>query len=163
MIPTPNCKRCSLGCKVISSDGVLPADILAIVDAPNRTNDVFSRPLVGPDLRTFGMLLEEACGIADKPNLTTHITGLIMCRAQTAGEDRPPKPQEILACYENILTIATECKPKLILLIGNDAHEFYHKEFEEAVFIQPMWFLKKYPGHWINAVSTLAEGMKKFL
>ena len=164
MIPTPNCNQCSLALtrkNIVSSFGPLPAEVLLVTDSPNRTDEMFNRPLAGPDAKLFREMLTEASGIVRRTIPTLHIVSITLCRPHESNFDRPPKTSEILNCMENILHIKDSCSPKLIVLMGDAAKNYYLKEFEDPICLQPCWFIRKHPGYWINAVSSLAEGLRK--
>lgn len=164
MIPTQDCQACKLASsrqRIVSSFGPLPADVLLVTDAPNRTDELFGRPLAGPDAKVFRDLLRESSAIAGKEDPSLHIVSLVMCRAHKDNVDRPALKAEVLNCMTNIIAVKEACEPKLIVLMGDPAKTYFASEFEDPVCIQPCWLIRKHPGLWINAVSTLAEGLRK--
>ncbi len=166
MIPLKDCKNCGL-CntrkRIISSSGPIPADVLFIVDAINGTDELLNRPHSGPDRGVLNNILEEAGAIAGTGELAVHIVPVTLCRAHTEGVDRPASRSEVLNCMQNVMHIATACAPKLVILMGDAAKTYYGNEFEEAVSVSPSWFLRKHPTFWINAVSSIADGLRKCL
>lgn len=164
MIPIPGCDRCKLAQgrkRIISSFGPTPAQVLLVTDTPNKTDEMFGRPLAGPDAKVFRDLLREASAILGKGEPTLHIVSLILCRAHTNNVDRPAQKAEILNCMENIITIKEAVQPSLVVLMGDYAKMYYGNEFEDPVTIQPCWLIRKHPGLWINAVTILAEGLRR--
>lgn len=164
MIPEPNCKRCVLSSsrqRIISSYGPVPAKILVVTDPPNRTDELFNRPLAGPDGKVFTEMLKEAASIANRVVPSVHYISVTMCRPCENNLDRQAQKSEILKCMENVISVKNLCSPKLIVLMGEVSKNYYANEFEDPVFMLPCWFLRKNPSYWINAVSSLAEGILK--
>lgn len=164
MIPTPSCDRCQLSKgrkRIVSSWGPIPADVLLVTDAPNRVDEMFGRPLAGPDGKVFNDLLRESSAILGRKEPTLHIVSLILCRSHTNNVERPATKSEILNCMENIITIKEAVEPKLVVLMGEPAKTYFGSEFEDPVTIQPCWLIRKHPGLWINAITILSEGLRR--
>lgn len=166
MIPTLNCTACPL-CKtrkrIVGSVGMLPAEVLIFVDPINSTDELLGRAHSGPDRGVLENVIDEAAEIAGVGKPTIHVVPITLCRSHTDGVDRAATRPEILKCMHNVMKIYEACSPKLVILCGDAATTYYGNEFEESISLKPSWFIRKYPAYWINAVSTVAEGLRRCL
>lgn len=88
------CTRCKLskGRKtIVFGDGVIPADLMFVGEAPGENEDLEGLPFVGP----AGQLLTKMIGAMGLSRKDVYITNVVKCRPPM---NRNPEADEILEC-----------------------------------------------------------------
>ncbi len=121
------CKLCQLSetrCNTVSGEGVFPADIMLVGEAPGAEEDKQGRPFVGRSGRLLTMLLSEV-GISREENL--FITNTVKCRPP---ENRNPSVNESRACKCYLERQIKQCSPRVIITVGNCALKYFVEKNE---------------------------------
>ena len=167
-----NCTRCRLHRfrrSVVPGRGRMPAPVLAIGEAPGKTEDLWGEAFVG----VSGLLLDQMVADAVKearlravPRL--HITNTVWCRPcdKPFGENRQPEPDEVLACMPHVTETIRLCRARLVVLLGDVAHRYYGAEFPDAVHLLHPSALLRGGGavspYYTLTVRALAAGLRRF-
>lgn len=164
-----SCEACTLSTvrrQVVLGRGTIPAAVLVIGEAPGRSEDMLGQAFIGEAGRLLDQLLDEAGIDLD----TVYRTNTVLCRPSDkfGGDNREPKPEEVLACMNNVLLIVSVVNPMWIILVGDTAKRNYHKHFPGAVHItHPAALLRTggraSPGYIMNlrALQLLSERIKQ--
>jgi uracil-DNA glycosylase family 4 len=130
-----NCNSCSLSKtrhQIVKGRGDIPARVLFVGQGPGISEDMLGQAFIGP----AGALLQR---MVDASGITGpfYFTNIVLCRPCDAkGEhDREPKPEEILACRENVLAIARETGAERVVLVGDLAYRYFSKAFPDCLKI----------------------------
>jgi uracil-DNA glycosylase len=112
------CKRCSLSERrkqIVIGRGAIPAEVLFIGEAPGRTEDILGEPFVGQAGRLLSILLQEI-----PTKFSYYITNTVLCRPceMKGGDNRQPKPDEIIKCRSNVEFIIRLVHPRLTVFLG---------------------------------------------
>lgn len=130
------CKACQLADvrrQVVIGRGRIPASILAMGEAPGRSEDMLGKAFIGEAGRLLDILfIDVGIDIED-----VYRTNIVLCHPSDkfAGNNREPAPDEIIACMGNVLTIIDAIKPQWIILVGDYAFRYYSKTFPGAFHI----------------------------
>lgn len=99
---------------VVPGDGPIPCDVMIIGEAPGRDEDAAGRPFIGK----AGQRLDEALEAAGLARSDCYVTNVVKRRPPN---NRKPRPEEIDACWYDLLGEIARVEPKFILLLGNTA------------------------------------------
>lgn len=111
------CMECRLGetrNRIVIGGGNPKADYLFVGEAPGKNEDETGKPFAG----AAGKLLDEMLERAGLTRDEIYITSVCKCRPP---KNRNPKPDEIAACYPNLLKQIEVIKPKCIFTLGSFA------------------------------------------
>ena len=113
------CKKCGLSktrTNVVFGAGSDKAKLLFVGEAPGADEDIQGLPFVG---KAGGLLTKiiEAMGLKRKD---VYIANILKCRPPN---NRPPAPDEILACRDNLRRQIGMIKPKVICTLGKFASQ----------------------------------------
>lgn len=111
------CRRCRLGWirrNAVPGEGYTKARIMFVGEAPGREEDLTGRPFVG----AAGHFLDELLSSIDLRRSDVFITNLLKCRPP---RNRPPRVDEIEACYPFLPRQISVIKPRIICTLGNFA------------------------------------------
>ena len=142
------CRKCGLHRfrrKIVLGEGVMPADVLIVGEAPGKSEDLLGRPFVGPS----GKILREALRRAQeraKADVNYYITNTVSCRPtdRKRGENRAPTDAEQMACWPRLRKTERLVKPKYIVLLGREAERACKPHWPEAVTMQhPAYILRR--------------------
>lgn len=149
-----NCKLCPL-CehrnKVVLSRGELPCDVLFVGESPGQSEDILGAPFMGPAGRLLDDIIDGALRMASlniEPRLA--FTNLLACIPKTEGEDgsiaktkKLPK-ESVAACRPRLVEITNMARPKLIVLVGDDAfkHAYIPSGTKTAAIVHPSFILR---------------------
>ncbi len=145
------CRRCGLWAirrNVVYGSGQLPADILFVGEAPGKEEDLLGEPFVGPSGRLLRRAISDALRMAGKDPEnppTIYITNIVACRPSDSrgGPNRAPIIEESNACSPRLAEIASECKPRLVVLLGKVAQRECHQMFPRALaLVHPAFLLR---------------------
>lgn len=157
-----DCDRCSL-CEhrhnvvlargMSTSDGksklYLPSEILIIGEAPGPSEDLRSKPFIGPAGKILDKMLDQALrnayssfayeGSGEYPKIA--FTNLVACIPK--GEDNakftePPK-EAILACASRLVEFIDLCKPKLIFRVGKLSMKWLHLGMDSSKWVKQIY------------------------
>lgn len=112
------CKECSLyktRKRIVLGEGNLSAEILFLGEAPGQEEDLEGRPFVG----RAGKLLTQIIEAVGYKREEVYITNVLKCRPPF---NRPPKPEEIDACFGFLKKQIEAVKPKVICALGRFAN-----------------------------------------
>jgi DNA polymerase len=118
------CQRCRLSAgrkNVVVGDGPISARIMVIGEAPGRNEDKQGKPFVG----SAGKILTEALEKSGLYRPNVYITNIVKCRPP---ENRPPKPDEVIACSAYLKKQIDVISPETIILLGRTAAESFLNE-----------------------------------
>lgn len=116
-----DCVRCPLHegrQNVVIYRGSIEAPLMIIGEGPGAEEDRQGRPFVGRS----GKLLDSALDALDIPESAYHIANIVKCRPPG---NRKPSFQEALACRPLLQKQFTFVKPRVILLMGATAYEYF--------------------------------------
>jgi len=109
------CKRCGL-CSgrnnVVFGEGDAAAALMFIGEAPGEEEDKQGRPFVG----RAGQKLNEMIAAMGLRREDVYIANIAKCRPPN---NRPPMPEEALACREHLIRQIAIIHPKAIVTLGN--------------------------------------------
>lgn len=111
------CRRCGLchsRSQVVFGDGPLNAGLFVVGEAPGFNEDREGRPFQGAS----GMLLDRLLASIGLDRRDTYLTTLVKCRPP-GNPPRGPKPAEINACREYLMTQLAAVDPKVVLALGD--------------------------------------------
>ncbi|MCX5680017.1 MAG: uracil-DNA glycosylase [Candidatus Omnitrophica bacterium] len=113
------CKKCGLSKtrkNVVFGAGSDKAKLIFVGEAPGEDEDIQGLPFVG---RAGGLLTKiiEAMGLKRKD---VYIANILKCRPPN---NRPPAPDEILACRDNLRKQIDMIRPKVICTLGKFASQ----------------------------------------
>lgn len=118
-----DCRKCPLHVgrnKAVPGEGNINAKLMFIGEAPGGEEDVQGRPFVGRAGKLLRMILMDlGFKIED-----VYITNVVKCRPP---ENRRPNPLEIEACKPYLEKQLRIIDPKIIVLLGNTARDFFFK------------------------------------
>lgn len=169
-----NCNKCAISEKrkrIVTGRGSLPADILFMNEAPNKSEDAGAAMLLGPSGALLETLIRIAAGnLRFKLMPTYYIVSTVLCRPYVLdknddafGATREPTTAEIFNCTPNILKIIAQVKPKVTVFIGDVSYDNYHRELVEHVRILSPVFLLKHGGktspHYLSTVRKMEDAL----
>jgi uracil-DNA glycosylase len=115
------CLACDLANRrnnVVFGEGNPHSPLVLVGEGPGDNEDKLGRPFVG----RAGKLLDQALGDAGLDRTQVYITNTVKCRAAdwSTGKpvNRPPTPEEALACRQWLIPQLGIIKPKVILCVG---------------------------------------------
>jgi len=161
-IELTRCGKCVLADtrrNLLVGTGDTPADILVIGECPDKGEDLIGRGLIGETGKLMSRMWDDA-GLSRYRSYHTFVT---MCRPtdKKGGDSRDPRPEEILMCMGNVMTLVDLLKPRAYVLIGDEAKKYYRKSFPSAVCILSPVFLNKTGGtkssHYLRTIHALEE------
>lgn len=164
------CKRCGLHrsrFRVVVGEGSLPAKLLFIGEAPGKNEDLMGRPFIGPSGKLLRSAIEFAtkrAGLDETPSM--FISNVVACRPtdEKFGPNRPPKSDEVWACWRRLTKVFEVCKPERVVLLGKSAQEHCAELAPEALKLpHPAWILRmgsKESPEYRRFTRHLAEMMK---
>lgn len=168
-----DCQRCEYSehrKKVVHLRGTLPAPFLFVGEGPGNSEDVLGQPFRGPAGRLLDDIIEN--GIPGIPFCMTNIVGCIP-KENDLTKARSPSPEAIAACKSRLKEIVWMCRPRVIVLVGQDAKkaicgqaDFYNDGEEglpwlsEGEFIQ---FVEIPHPSWILRIQVIRQGMERQL
>jgi len=113
------CKKCGLSetrKNVVFGDGSDKAKLVFVGEAPGEDEDIQGLPFVGRAGQLLTKII-EAMGLRRKD---VYIANILKCRPP---DNRPPAPDEILACRDNLRRQIGIIKPKVICTLGKFASQ----------------------------------------
>ncbi len=108
------CRLCETRTHVVFGEGSLRPRLMVIGEAPGADEDATGRPFVGK----AGQLLTRMLAAIGLGRDDVYIANVLKCRPP---ENRPPAPDEILACRPYLREQIERLRPDLLLLLGNHA------------------------------------------
>lgn len=152
LLEVSRCKLCAnLGQDHVPSDGNPYADLMIIGQSPGEQEVLDGKPFTGPAGSLVTYMLDE-CGLSREE---VYIANVLKCRPPG---NRPAQQEEMTMCWQTWLHAEIMMvKPKLILLLGKDAHQavlprdlkFGHlvrnksKRFHYLTSYHPAYFLRQ--------------------
>lgn len=165
------CTECpALGKHHVPAYGNPRSPLMVIGQSPGRTEVKEREPFVGRSGQLLEFMLLE-CGLAKED---VYITNVLKCHP---SNNRKAYPAEMENCKKNWLDIEIRAvKPKLILLLGRDAHtavigddtpfEHLQKIVRDGVVhltsYHPAWFIRKGKG-WDKFVQDVGGRVTELL
>jgi len=111
------CVKCGL-CKgrtqTVFGDGDPDAKLMFIGEGPGENEDLQGKPFVG----RAGQKLEEMIKAMGLSRATVFIANIVKCRPP---ENRPPQPNEVLACWDYLKRQIETIQPRVIVTLGGPA------------------------------------------
>ena len=111
------CNRCGLrsGCRqTVFGEGDPDARIVFVGEGPGEEEDRQGRPFVG----RAGELLNKMIGAMGVRRQDVYICNVVKCRPPG---NRPPTPEEAIACRSHLVRQLQIIRPKVIVTLGNPA------------------------------------------
>ncbi len=108
------CNRCELSAtrkNPVFGDGNINADIMFVGEAPGKDEDLQGKPFVGRAGKLFNEILNNI-GLNRK---NVYIANCLKCRPPN---NRDPKPEELINCFEYLKQQIKIIKPKIIGTLG---------------------------------------------
>lgn len=113
------CEKCGLAKtrkNVVFGDGSPLAKLMFVGEAPGEDEDIQGLPFVGRAGQLLTKII-EAMGLKRKD---VYIANILKCRPPN---NRPPEPDEILACRDNLRRQISIIRPKVICTLGKFASQ----------------------------------------
>lgn len=113
------CDKCGLSKtrkNVVFGSGSSKAKLMFVGEAPGRDEDMQGLPFVGRAGKLLTKII-EAMGLARED---VYIANILKCRPP---DNRPPLPEEISACRDNLKRQVEIIKPKVICTLGKFASQ----------------------------------------
>ena len=111
------CRRCGLcqsRTQVVFGDGPLNAELFIVGETPGFNEDREGKPFQGAS----GMFLDRLLSSIGLDRSGVYLTTLVKCR--TPGTPpRSPKPAEVNACREYLMSQIAAVDPKVVVALGN--------------------------------------------
>lgn len=138
------CKKCYLGyhrTNTVIGEGKIPSDLMLIGEGPGDQEDKAGRPFVG----RAGELLNHALAQIGLGRTEIWITNIVKCRAfeevNYKKVNRPPKIEEINACFSFLEREIAGVNPKVIVALGSpSASSLLGKNFKTITQDRGKWF-----------------------
>ncbi len=173
-IKLSTCECCALHKtrrQVVIGKGSVPADVLFLGEAPGKTEDLFGYPFVGPSGRLLDDMLLDSVELirrerhADWKMPSYFIANTVMCHPtdEKYGENRAPKPEEVVSCADNLQRVVRLVKPRLVLFLGRVAEKYYKKEFPHNAYIRHPSFLLRQGGRGCDAYGPAVRDLSEAL
>jgi len=122
-----SCKKCELSnyrINAVFGEGNTKAKVMFIGEGPGYDEDRQGRPFVGK----AGQLLTKIIESIGLKRSEVYITNVVKCHPminpktpEARGNDRPPKQEEISACFGYLEKQIQIIKPNFIITLGNSA------------------------------------------
>lgn len=111
------CHKCvTLGRRHVPSCGDPSSDVMIVGQSPGKVEVEMGRPFIGPSGEVLEFLLDEA-GLSRED---VYMTNVLKCNPPN---NRFAHPVERLNCYKEwLLPELMAVNPKIVLLLGKDAH-----------------------------------------
>lgn len=113
-----NCAACGLAgdrTNLVFGEGNPDAEIVFVGEAPGFEEDKSGRPFVGRAGQLLTDIITKGMGI---PREQVYICNVLKCRPP---QNRPPQPQEIVACSPALFQQLRIIQPKVIIALGSPA------------------------------------------
>ncbi|MBT9174793.1 MAG: hypothetical protein DDT22_00454 [candidate division WS2 bacterium] len=138
------CKKCSLGyyrTNTVIGEGKMPSDLVFIGEGPGDQEDREGRPFVG----RAGELLNHSLTQVGLARNEVWITNIVKCRAFEQVDykkvNRPPRTEEIQACFGFLEKEIEAVSPKVIVALGSpSASSLLGKNFKTITQDRGKWF-----------------------
>jgi DNA polymerase len=98
----------------VPGEGAFDASLMLVGEAPGRNEDLLGRPFVG----AAGAFLNELLASIGVDRNKVFITNIVKCRPPM---NRPPRVDEVKACYPYLERQITLINPTLVCVMGNNA------------------------------------------
>ncbi len=156
-----NCVRCGLHQHrrhVVIGEGDVPADLLLIGEGPGRSEDLLSRPFVGPSGQLLRRALRDAAHLGETRVPSHYITNVVACRPCSGRSlgNRPPTREECGACAPRLQIIFQEVQPRCVVLLGQVARRECGRMFPRALKLV-------HPAYLLRTGGTASEGYLPFI
>jgi DNA polymerase len=117
--PCTKCGLCQTRTQTVFGVGDQQAKWLFVGEGPGRNEDAQGLPFVGP----AGKLLDNMMGAMGlKRGVNTYIANIVKCRPTDANRrDRPPAPEEAIACMPYLQRQIELIDPTVIIALGKTA------------------------------------------
>lgn len=115
------CRLCKTATNSVPGEGNPNSELVFIGEAPGETEDLTGRPFVG----RAGRLLETLLSKIDYKREDVWIGNIIKHRPPL---NRPPLPDEILACQPYLTEQLKIMSPKLIVTLGRFALSYFYSD-----------------------------------
>lgn len=116
------CRNCSLGyyrTNTVIGEGKMPSELMFIGEGPGDQEDREGRPFVG----RAGELLNHSLTQIGLERSEVWITNIVKCRAFDQVDhkkvNRPPRTEEIQACFSFLEKEITAVNPRVIVTLGS--------------------------------------------
>ncbi len=138
------CKNCFLGnyrTNTVIGEGKMPSDLMFIGEGPGDQEDREGRPFVG----RAGELLTHTLTQLGLKRTEVWITNIIKCRAFDQVDhkkvNRPPRTEEIQACFSFLEREITAVNPRVIVALGSpSSSSLLGKNFKTITQDRGKWF-----------------------
>lgn len=133
------CKLSRTRNTVVFGEGSLSAKIMFIGEGPGATEDATGRPFVGRAGELLTRIIERGIGI---PRSEVYIANIVKCRPtvnQEMKKDRPPEPEETMACTPYLIRQIQIIRPGAIVALGGPSTKFLLKTDEGITKLRGKW------------------------
>lgn len=145
-----DCRECDL-CEqrknVVLARGTIPCDILYAGESPGRSEDILGQPFMGPAGKLLDDIIAQATPMdyeKDAPEgsvpqtylrFTHAMCNLICCipRGDDGEKVSEPSEESILACQPRLREFVILAQPKLIILVGKFAQDYFDQQYKHSV------------------------------
>ena len=160
-----HCKRCANLATwrrhVVVGQGDLPARVLFIGEAPDRTADLLGDPFAGPSGQILDRAMRDAARFAKIAMPTYYTTLVLACRPCDVwmGEQRPPAPEEIARCLPRLVRIVTLARPERVIFLGDVAQHECKRLCPDGVKLRHPGFVARKGGVGSVGYRTFVRGL----
>lgn len=130
-----NCRKCNLGksrTNLVFGAGNPMAWLMFVGEGPGHDEDMKGLPFIG----RAGKLLTNIINAMKMKREDVYIANIVKChpminpdQPQKRGNDRPPRPEEIVQCKPFLLKQIEIIKPEVICTLGNYSTAFIFEKY----------------------------------
>lgn len=138
-----SCQQCSLAHSrrhVLPGQGVAPAQLVVLTEAPGDAADKHGDPWAGRS----GVLLQEALQAIGLLPSHVYLTSIVKCRP---SHQRPPKAAEVAACLPFLHQQLQWVRPQALLVLGENACQALLGSQVSLQHLRGQW--QKWQGLWL--------------
>ncbi len=141
-----DCRRCKLATtrtKIAFGEGAPDARLMFIGEGPGKDEDLQGRPFIGK----AGQLLTKMIEAMGLQREDVYIANIVKCRPTVDlqfKKDRPPDPEETLACSPFLLRQIQAINPQVIVTLGAPSTRFILGTDEGITRIRGRWHKTAY-------------------
>lgn len=160
------CTKCKIGnyaqSKVLVR-GTLPADVLFVGEGPGSTENLTGVPFLGRGGKELDKWIEGAwhsnLGAPEYTDLTYAITNVVACRPCDSRTDKNRQPNftEKDNCFPRAVEIFKIARPRLVVLLGRVAADWYQARHHELVNYEGSRWLDRFTLIHPSAVIRMTE------
>lgn len=127
------CRLCENRTNPVPGEGALDAKLMVIGEGPGAEEDKQGKPFVG----MAGRLLDDMLDSVNLERKQVYIANIVKCRPP---QNRVPKEDEVNSCIEFLERQVELINPKVILLLGATALNYYLSKELKITQARGVWY-----------------------